>query len=622
MLGYPDPGFVTAAGAFVLRLVFDVAAGVSTGALVFAVFLTPAGTAGALAAEGWVAVRLAGRAAWVWALAGLLLLPFDAANSVGEPVSRVLTPQGLVAMFGSLYAPPFWSASVAAAAVVAVACQVVLRWASTVALAGLAVAGLLPPVFAGHAASGPAHDYAMNAVVLHVVAGGVWLGALAALLAAGIRGTGRVDVAVRRYPALATACWAVLTVSGLAAAALLVPPPQMVATSYGRLVLVKAFAVVAVGAVGVVVRRRVLHPGPAVPGRRVAALAVAELTVLLVTVGLTMGLAQQPPPGWFVAELSAFEIAAGYALPGPLTPAALVTSWRPDLLLGTAFLGAGALYAAGVWRLRRRGEAWPVHRTVTWLAGCAVGMVGTSSGIAVYAPASLSMHMASHMALNMVAPLLLVLGGPVALAMRALHPARTGELGPREWLDGLARSAAARLLAAPIPAAVLFAGSYYLLYLTDLFEAATSEHWSRSVLNVVILVTGYQFFWVLVGADPRPRPLPPLGRLGLAFAVMPFHAVFAVILLSASGVIAENYYRTLDLPWSPDLLADQRLAGVVSLLVGELVLLTAQVVVLLQWRREDQRLGRLPAEELDEDDTAVREMLESLRRSRAASPER
>jgi putative copper resistance protein D len=216
----------------------------------------------------------------------------------------------------------------------------------------------------------------------------------------------------------------------------------------------------------------------------------------------------------------------------------------------------------------------------------------------------------------MVAPLALVLGAPVTLALRALVPARDGKpAGPHEWLLALIDSPVARLLAHPGLAAVAFGGSYYLLYLTGLFETVIGEHWSRTVLNVVILAIGYQFCWVVAGADAAPRRLPHLGRLGVVFAVMPFHVIFAVLLITRTEAVAGEYYRMLGLPWSVDLVADQQLAGVLSLVLGELMLITTQVVLLVQWYRYDQLAG-FRSDPGDDDASAYRDMLSTLRRSR------
>ena len=33
-------------------------------------------------------------------------------------------------------------------------------------------------------------------------------------------------------------------------------------------------------------------------------------------------------------------------------------------------------------------------------------------------------------------------------------------------------------------------------------------------MNLHFLLTGYLFYWVVIGVDPTPRPIPPLAKLG------------------------------------------------------------------------------------------------------------
>ena len=48
----------------------------------------------------------------------------------------------------------------------------------------------------------------------------------------------------------------------------------------------------------------------------------------------------------------------------------------------------------------------------------------------------------------------------------------------------------------------------------------------------------------------------------------------------------DDFFVRLRLPWAPDLLADQHLAGVLTWLLGDLPLLAAVVVVLVVWSRQ------------------------------------
>src|SRR5207248_8568016 len=136
------------------------------------------------------------------------------------------------------------------------------------------------------------------------------------------------------------------------------------------------------------------------------------------------------PPRDAVTQRSTTELLIGYDLDGAPTVWRLLTAWRFGLVYGTLAIGLAVLYALGVRRLRRRGDAWPVGRTVSWLAGCAVVLLATSSGIGRYSPALFSVHMGNHMLLSTVPPVLLVCGGPVTLALRALPAA--GQDAPPE----------------------------------------------------------------------------------------------------------------------------------------------------------------------------------------------
>jgi putative copper resistance protein D len=322
-------------------------------------------------------------------------------------------------------------------------------------------------------------------------------------------------------------------------------------------------------------------------------LGAVEVLVMLGTVGLAVALARTPPPGGAVRELSITESLLGYDLAGPPTLARVALDWRFDLIYGAGALVAVALYLAGVRRLRLRGDHWPAGRTVAWLLGCVIVLVATSSGVGRYAPAMFSMHMVSHMLLSMLAPALLVLGGAMTLALRAL-PVAGGAPGPREWLLALIRSPLVKGLTHPVVALALFVGSFYGLYFSGLFDAALSEHWAHLAMNAHFLLVGYTFYWLVIGIDPAPRRLPPVGRLALVFVSLPFHAFFGIILMSSQTVIGGDFYRALaqGLTWAPDLLADQRLGGGLAWASGELPLLVVLVALLVQWARVDERAAR------------------------------
>ncbi|TCO47414.1 putative copper resistance protein D [Actinocrispum wychmicini] len=606
LLGDTDPGPFVRFGAGLVRVLADASGAVCTGALVFAALLVPSRRDGILRVGGYAAVRTAGWSAVLWLVTSAAMIVLDTADASGKPLSE-MDASGVAGQFEALETPKAWAVTAVLALVVVIGCRVALSWRSVVGLAVVAAVGLLPPVVAGHVSVGNGHDLATNAAIGHVVAAAVWSGTLVVLVAHVRRGTEYAELACRRYRTVALVCWVVLAFTGVVQGLVLVPLSDVLSTRYGLMSLGKVVLLGLLGVVGVWARRRAVMSKPS-PWR----LAGVDILLLGVTFGVSVAMVRQPPPAFVSTEQSALDALIGYDILTPPGFWQLLTAWRFDLVLGTAAIVLAVGYLAGIRALRRRGDAWPRGRTVSWLLGCLVLLLTTSSGVGRYAPGAFSIHMVTHMLLNMLIPALLVLGAPATLALRVLPP------GPREWLMSLLHSRVAREVTHPLVACVLLVGSYYALYMTDLFASALRYHWAHVLMNIHFLGTGYVFYWVVIGIDPGPRRLPHLGRLGTLFAVMPFHAFFGVILMSSQNVIAENFYRSLSLPWSGDLLADQRLGGGIAWASGELPVLVVVIALLVQWSRADERAARRHDRSPGSDDelAAYNAMLAKLAESR------
>ncbi len=261
----------------------------------------------------------------------------------------------------------------------------------------------------------------------------------------------------------------------------------------------------------------------------------------------------------------------GFPLPDAPTVLAILTGWRLDLLVIGTLLAAAILYGRGLVTLHRRGDRWPVGRAIAWYAGLAFVAFGTLSGLAVYGRASFSMHMTQHMTLSMIAPLLLVLGAPITLALRALPAARSNQpAGAREWLLAALQSPFGRVLTHPITALVLFISAPYMIYFSGLFETAMRAHWAHELMHVHFVLVGFLFYESLIGSDPVPYRASYPMRMVTIFAALAFHAFFAVALISSDTVIAASYYETLNRAWWPNLLEDQTNGASFAWAFGEL----------------------------------------------------
>ena len=116
--------------------------------------------------------------------------------------------------------------------------------------------------------------------------------------------------------------------------------------------------------------------------------------------------------------------------PPPLTVETMLFSWTFDSVVLVPLALTGVLYLWGVRRLRRRGDAWAPRRTAFFLLGLGLTVVGTASFLGVYDRVLFSVPAIQHMVLQMIAPVGLVLGAPISLALRALPMRRMGRPMP------------------------------------------------------------------------------------------------------------------------------------------------------------------------------------------------
>jgi putative copper resistance protein D len=619
--GLPDPGPVTTVGLPFVRAAGEIAAVVAVGAFLFAAFLVPPQTNGVLDVDGYRAVRVGTVAAGAWAVCAALLVPLTISDVSGQPITAHLNPASLWSLAGLINISTAWRWTALLAAAVMVVGLTVLRWSSTPLLLVGSLATLLPLGLTGHSSAGGSHDLATNSLLIHLVAASLWAGGLLALLTHVVRGGQHADLAARRFSVIALWCFGAMALSGVVNALVRILPSDLLTTDYGRLVVAKFVALCLLGVAGWRQRRAEVIALQADSGSRASLVRLALIEALLfaLTFGIAVGLGRTPPPPLPIGVPSIPDVKIGYDFTGPPTPARVLFDWRFDLIFGTAAIVLAVLYLTGVRRLRRRGDEWPPGRTVAWLLGCATLLFVSSSGLGRYMPAMFSMHMAAHMLLSMLVPILLVLGGPVGLALRALPAAGRGDPpGMREWLLAALHSRLSRFLTNPVVATALFVAGFYGLYLGGLFDAAVGSHIGHVVMNVHFLVSGYLFYWVVIGVDPTPRPIPPIAKVAVVFASLPLHAFFGVVLMSMQNVLGGSFYRSLHLSWHTDLLGDQRLGGGIAWAAGEIPLVVVMIALLVQWSRSDQRTAKRLDRAADRDDdaelTAYNAMLAELAR--------
>ena len=604
-----DPGELVRQGLPASRAVHDIAATLTIGLLTAAVFLLP----GQRIAPGVVsysqdrALRWARWAAAIWVASAIAVLVFTAANAIGQPLDSPGFRTQFLFYATELELGQTLVTSIGCATAVLLITMLARRLAWVAAANALAVLALLPLALSGHASGSDEHANAVNSVAVHLVGVTAWAGGLVAIVLLRRAVGAEIGVVASRYSVLAGWAFGAVAFSGLVNASLRVEGPADLATPYGQLLLVKAAALLALGGAGAWHRLRVLPRLREDPSDRRAftSIAVGELVVMALTIGVSVALSNSAPP---VPQDPVVGDARrgllGFPYPPEATPWRMLTQWHIDAVwLAIAAVGA-VLYLVGVDRLRRRGDAWPLGRTLAWVVGCAVLAWTTSGGPGVYGQVHFSTHMIQHMLLMMVVPPLLVLGGPVLLALRVLPVRGDGGRGLREWVLALVHSRYLRVLSSAPVAAVLFAGSLVAFYYTGWFEWAMFFHQGHVLMTVHFLATGYLFFWVLIGVDPGPARPGHVLRLLVMLATLAFHAFFGLAIMSQTTVLGEDWWTAMDYTDTTALLADQGVGGGIAWSAGELPMVLIALVVLTQWMRSDERAARRYDRRADRDGEA------------------
>lgn len=579
-----------------LTLARDLLAVATIGCLGAAALFTPGDTTDrkVVSTHGYRWLRTAAVTAAPWSLVALAQLPATLADLNAQRLAASFTVNGISSLIAHTDQGRSLATVAVLAAVVAVGARLTLRVTGAALLGLVAVAATLPPVFTGHAAAAGNHQQAVSSLLLHVVGVTLWAGGLVALLLARRLATAPLSTAAHRYSRIAAAGFVVVAASGLVNAAIRVTGwEQLTTTAYGRVLLIKVVALAALAGLGLWHRRRTLPALAAGDRTPFVRWATGEVVLFAATVGLAAGLSRTPAPPVPEIDETLNTALLGFPMPGPLTAQSLLLDWYPEVLFCAAAVTAVGLYLAGVQRLRRRGVPWPWHRTTLWLAGWALVVVVTSSGVARYGPVLFSVHMVAHMALNMLVPILLVLAAPITLALRAVRPSPVeGLRGPREWLTLTLHSRALRFLSHPLIAIGLYVSGVYVLYFTGLYGAALRSHAAHLAMYLHFLAVGSLFFWLLIGPDPAPRRLPYPGRILLLFLSMAFHAIFGLAVMQGTELLAPQWYTALDRPWGPDPLADQRTGGGIAWGFTEGPSLIVLFALMAQWARSDAREAR------------------------------
>lgn len=616
-----DPGPLVRWGLPIVTTVTNLAAAATIGSLVLACFAIPRDRP---EFERVVSFAGVGAAAWTVATVASALLEF--ASLLGTPI-RFDEAFG-VGLWQFLTTTESGVAWATAAVLVALAAVVTAFTRSLWFLALAAILGgsaLVAVSQLGHVAGTLDHNVAWSALFLHMLFAALWVGGLAALAIARADIAASVDPAERgtrertlaaRYSSIALLAFVVVAGSGTVSAWLRIGGLDGLWTPYGALLAVKVAALVAIGVLGIIHRRWAIRR---LPSRGAFwGIVVVELALMGVASGAAAALgATAPPVPPVPLGDSPAELLTGAPLPPPPSVERYLFGFEPDLIWLPLIIALAFFYLAGVRRLGRRGDRWPVLRTISWLSGLLVLAWITSGGINAYQDVLFSAHMLAHMVLGMLVPVLLVPGAPITLALRAIRKRDDGSRGPREWLLAIVHSPWFRLLGNPYVAAIIFVASLWVFYYTPVFRWATTTHLGHEWMILHFLLSGYLFVQALIGIDPAPNRPPYPVRLLLLLATMALHAFFGLALMTGTGLLLADWYGAMGWDLGTTALEDQQRAGGIAWSVGEIPTVALAIAVAVLWSRSDAREQRRSDRKADREGDAELEAYNRMLASRA-----
>jgi putative membrane protein len=272
------------------------------------------------------------------------------------------------------------------------------------------------------------------------------------------------------------------------------------------------------------------------------------------------------------------------------TLARMLGSWQldPGVLVVCAL--AGALYGWGAVRVRGRARGhWPLWRVASFIAGLLVLICALLSGIDPYSDELLSIHVVQHLLLILVAPVLLLWGAPVRLALSACTPAGRRAIGAllrRRWVRVLTRPACGFALLSIVVLAT---------HLTGLYEVALRDQAVHDFEHAAYFWSGIVFLLPLLAADPLPRPPSAIARFSWLMAAMTVMFIPAALFMFDEHVHYPFYLAPARALHS-SALADQHTAGIVMAVAGGVAMAALAIVLTMEAMiREERRQRRRDA---------------------------
>lgn len=256
----------------------------------------------------------------------------------------------------------------------------------------------------------------------------------------------------------------------------------------------------------------------------------------------------------------------------------LLTGWQTDwlsLFAVTIDVVLAVGYVAAVVRLGRKGRRWSPWRTASFLAGIVTIMIATFSGLAAYDSSVFWIHVVQHLLLMDQAPILLVLGAPVTLALQA-----SGRTFQTRILRVL-QHPIVEFVTNPLVVLPMFSITMIAYFLTPFYQFSLEHPLVHDLTHLHFLVIGCLYWWLVVGVDPSRWRLSYPMKLGFLAVDIPIGTILGLALLQSTTSVAPLFHSV----------ADTHNGGAILWIASEFFTFSAMSILVYQWMRSEVREG-------------------------------
>jgi len=362
--------------------------------LLLAMSLLTVNTEGNLSANSLALRRKASLIGLIWFFSSFTYIIATLADILGVSFSDALDMTTVRSFVSQIFIGRYLLAQTLVAFIAGYLILRLKRVIPTLILLLISLVAIAAPALESHSVSGGSHALATGSMLLHVAGLTLWAGGLFALVF--ISAEDR-RYAVPRFSVMALWAAIVVVLSGLINAWARLNFRDAWDTTYARVIILKTLLTGVLLFMGYLHRKN-LSLREKIDWRGLTRLISAEVALMAGVTAIGIWLSLNASPDRVIEPV----------IPAAPTFSRILWAYEPDIFFIGVLVLAVALYIKGVVILKKRGDAWPVGRTVAFALGIAGVDFATSGGFGVYAMYSFEYHMIAHMTLGMIAPIGLV----------------------------------------------------------------------------------------------------------------------------------------------------------------------------------------------------------------------